>query len=71
MRADKDLIWKEKYEWLVDNLNTHETNARILLADYKSEGLTVGAIEAEGYLRSAIKVSNIVRYIEEVSSVEL
>ena len=52
--------WKEKYQWLESELLDIKNNAEALHADMKANGLTVGSIESEGYLRCAVTVCNLV-----------
>ena len=56
--------WKEKYEWLVSDLREMKAEAKDLSEDMKNNGLTFGTVEAEGYLRCAITLCNIVDRIE-------
>lgn len=59
-------IWKEKYERLVGEIKNEKVNAGLLMLDMKLNGLTVGIIECEGYMRCAITIENVVKHIEEV-----
>lgn len=55
---------KEKYEWLVRKIEEEEDDAESIYNNYSQEGFTVNSIEAEGYLRCAKTIKNIVAYIE-------
>ncbi len=55
--------WKEKYQWLESELLDIKNHAEALHKDMKANGLTVGSIESEGYLRCAITVCNLVERI--------
>lgn len=55
--------WKEKYQWLESELLEIKAQAEALHEDMKANGLTVGSIESEGYLRCAITVCNLVERI--------
>jgi len=63
--VDTNSTWKEKYEWLVSEIQNEQIRAQDLFSDMKENGLTAGTIEAEGYLRCAITIENIVTRIEE------
>ena len=56
--------YKEKYEWLVRKIEEEEEDAESIYNNYSQERLTVNSIEAEGYLRCAKTIKNIVAYIE-------
>jgi hypothetical protein len=56
--------WKEKYEWLVSVLQQMREDAKVLYNALKVDGLTVGTIEAEGYLRCANIANDHIKYIE-------
>lgn len=56
--------WKEKYEWLTDELRRMREDAEALRDDMKANALTVGAIEAEGFLRCAITVCSHIDRVE-------
>lgn len=56
--------WKEKYEWLVREIQDTKENAEELRDDMKKNSLTVNEIEAEGFLRCAIQLCGIVENIE-------
>ena len=43
---------------LEDTLRYIESNAREMIKDSKDEGLTINAVEAEGFLRGIITVKN-------------
>lgn len=55
---------KEKYEWLVRKIEEEVDDAESIYNNYSQERLTVNSIEAEGYLRCAKTIENIVAYIE-------
>lgn len=55
---------KEKYEWLVRKIEEEEEDAESIYSSYSQERFTVNSIEAEGYLRCAKTINNIVTYIE-------
>lgn len=55
---------KEKYEWIVRKIEEEVDEAESIYNDYSQEGFTVNSIEAEGYLRCAKTIRNIVAYIE-------
>ena len=55
---------KEMYEWLVRKIEEEEDDAASIYNNYSQERFTVNSIEAEGYLRCAKTIKNIVAYIE-------
>ena len=55
---------KEKYEWLVRKIEEEVDDAESVYNNYYQERFTVNFIEAEGYLRCAKTIKNIVAYIE-------
>ena len=55
---------KEKYEWLVRKIEEEVDDAESIYNNYSQERFTVNSIEAEGYLRCAKAINNIVAYIE-------
>lgn len=55
---------KEKYEWLVRKIEEEVDDAESVYNNYSKERFTVNSIEAEGYLRCAKVINNIVAYIE-------
>ena len=55
---------KEKYEWLVRKIEEEVDVAESIYNNYSQERFTVNSIEAEGYLRCAKTIKNIVAYIE-------
>ena len=55
---------KEKYEWLVRKIEEEVDDAESVYNNYSQERFTVNSIEAEGYLRCAKAINNIVAYIE-------
>lgn len=55
---------KEKYEWLVRKIEEEVDDAESVYNNYSQERFTVNYIEAEGYLRCAKTIKNIVAYIE-------
>jgi hypothetical protein len=57
--------WKEKYQWLESELLSIKEQAEALHEDMKANGLTVGSIESEGYLRCAVTVCNLVERIND------
>lgn len=61
---DELIEFKEKYEWLVRKIEEEEEDAQSIYNNYYQEGFTVNSIEAEGYLRCAKTIKNIVAYIE-------
>lgn len=61
---DELIECKEKYEWLVRKIEEEVDEAESIYNDYSQEGFTVNSIEAEGYLRCAKTIKNIVAYIE-------
>lgn len=62
---DEQLTWKDKFDELRANINNHLIEASALYDDMKANGLSFGAIEAEGYLRSARTLANIANDIAE------
>ena len=55
---------KEKYEWLVRKIEEEVDDAESIYSNYSQERFTVNSVEAEGYLRCAKTIDNIVDYIE-------
>lgn len=52
---------EEKLNDLKYDLTTYIENAKVLVEDYKSQGLTFNTIEAEGYLRAWLTVESILK----------
>lgn len=44
--ADNHNIWKQRFEWLAEELERHKADARDLLEEYTEQGLKLGTIEA-------------------------
>lgn len=57
--------WKEKYELLTDELRRMREDAEALRDDMNENELTVGSIEAEGFLRCAITVIGHIERVDE------
>ena len=55
----------EKWEWIKSFINDGVLNAQALYDNMKAEGLNVGMIEAEGYLRCAKTMLNQIAHIDE------
>jgi hypothetical protein len=55
----------EKYEWLKAEITSTRGHAQEQYDDCKSHGLSFAAIDAEGYLRCAIQLCELVKHIEE------
>ena len=55
-----DETYKEKFERLKWEILETKERAIALHADMQQNGLTVGTIEAEGYLRCAITIANLI-----------
>lgn len=58
----------EKYEWLTGDIRHFVQEAQALYDNMKDEGLSIGMIEAEGYLRAMKTLAEKVKYIEECST---
>lgn len=50
--TQEETTYKEKYEYIVSELIYLKEQAQNLYDNMKEEGLTVGLVEAEGYLRA-------------------
>ena len=60
-----DTSYKSKYEDLKYEIKNMLKNAQSLYDDMKRNGLDIGMIESEGYLRAVITMANTIDYIEE------
>ena len=56
-----DVSHKGKYDNLVDEIDYLLDEARNLVKNFKDERLNLNHIEAEGYLRAMITISNLVK----------
>lgn len=59
--SESNQAFKDKYENLVDEIDYLLNEARGLVENLKDENLNLGHIEAEGYLRAMLTISNLVR----------
>ena len=66
---DTELEWKDKYYDLVFDIRNHLKNAEALYKDMQANGLTLGTAEAEGYLRGARYMFNLVK--DEIADDEI
>ena len=57
--------WKHRYEWLKSDLRKIRDDAEYLRDDMTKHRLTANSIEAEGYLRCALQVCEIIDNIDE------
>lgn len=55
----------ERLDWLEQEIRTMLTTAQSLYDQMREDGLTVGTIEAEGYLRAARDMQKWVDYVME------
>lgn len=60
--------YEELYNALVFELERAKNEAVVLYKDYKEEGLTFNAVEAEGYLRGTLWCFNSIKYVEDAFS---
>lgn len=60
--------YEEKYECLVADLKDHIRDAEAIYKEFKELGLTFNTIEAEGYLRSAKTIEDIMGRVEKYMS---
>jgi hypothetical protein len=60
--AEQDCFWKEKYKELAESIKYGLEKAQENYDSMKSENLSIGTIEAEGYLRA---MKDVVTYIED------
>ena len=56
-----DVSYKAKYDNLVEEIDYFLDEARNLVKNFKDENLNLSHIEAEGYLRAMITISNLVK----------
>lgn len=55
-----DHTYEEKMNNMIFELETLVRNAKELKLDYESQGLKIGTIEAEGFLRAMLTVESII-----------
>lgn len=55
----------ERYEWLKADIEHELQNAQALYDNMKEEGLSFGTVEAEGYVRCAKLMVNLIKRVEE------
>ncbi len=55
----------ERYEWLKSDIERELENAQALYDNMKEEGLNFGTVEAEGYLRCAKLMVNLIKQVED------
>lgn len=61
----KELVaYRRMFADMKDRIGDMQQHAQSLYDDYKREGLGFGMVEAEGYLRAAIEMKNIVDELE-------
>ena len=65
--SEKEIKYKNLYLCLVDDIKSRKDKARELYEDYKFQGLSIGTVEAEGYLRAFIEMEELVKYNEAFS----
>lgn len=58
---------REKYEWIKTEASQMLSRAQELYDQMKNDGLTIGLIESEGYLRAAKDMQKWVDYVEKWS----
>lgn len=64
--AGEDFVrLREKYDWLQHEVSQMLDRAQEQYDQMREDGLTIGTVEAEGYLRAAKDMQKWVEYIEE------
>lgn len=63
-RSDSGKVFEQKYNQLKHSIEFELENARNLYENMKDDGLSMGTIEAEGYLRAFLLMQETVKEIE-------
>lgn len=65
--SEEEIKYKNLYLCVVADIEYRKDKAREMYKDCYAQGLSVGAIEAEGYLRAFLEMQEIIKYNEEFS----
>ena len=63
-KQDTNQEYKESLESFIRNFEYMVQEARDVVEDYKSQGLTFNTIEAEGYLRAFLTIQSMLPTVE-------
>lgn len=69
-RSTPNKVFQDKYESLTYQISLEVSQARSFYENMKSDGLSLGMIEAEGFLRAMVVIEGIVNDINETYNTE-